>query len=155
MNFPWRRSFALLLLLTYSKLTASRDCYFPNGQLARYDLPCSNDDEEHTGCCDEDFICTTNGICASQGDEIYFARGSCTDKNFLDDACPQFCIDPGKDILNSLQPMLPCDDPGEEKFYCAYNVTRESQDYLEYGPPDCADQTEAWYLPGKFLTYPR
>ena len=52
-------------------------CYFPNGDIAPNDTPCTN--ETTSACCNEIDYCYDNGLCNS---EFRLTRGSCTDKSW-------------------------------------------------------------------------
>lgn len=76
----------------------SKACYFPSGNVAYGNVPCS-DDGTSAFCCGSKDACLTNGLClvgdddklaAKENEGIYYARGSCTDENW-GDACFKFC----------------------------------------------------------------
>lgn len=80
--------YALMLFLMISAQASARDCYFPNGQLARDGIPCS---EYEGACCPLNLMCFSNGMCLSPIDGS-FQRHLCTDKTWEAQKCPNFCL---------------------------------------------------------------
>jgi hypothetical protein len=78
-------------------------CYYPNGDLAVNDVPCSSSGGNST-CCGFGYTCLSNKICkrsnfVNGNDTDTYVRGSCTDKTFASSSCPSFCL--GKTDLTS------------------------------------------------------
>ena len=96
---------------------AERKCYYPNGDEAAYDTPCTNADG-FTACCADGYICMSNGLCHRDSDDtendLIFDRGSCTDQSWESDYCPQFCTANQRGGGHS---MLRCDDK-RDRFVC-------------------------------------
>lgn len=67
-------------------------CYWPDGSLAAHHHPCV--ERSGAACCAEGETCLANGVCASKAHGVtHYSRGSCTDQYFVDNTCPQFCLD--------------------------------------------------------------
>lgn len=77
-------------------------CFDTRGYLYdgnEYRIPCNTTAVqlgEHSSCCGPNDMCLTNGLCKQQGedhekDDLYWSNG-CTDSNFNDPACPQYCM---------------------------------------------------------------
>ena len=75
-------------------LAAAQTCYFPDGSLSGRDTPCrATSDGEASACCAWFDICLDNNLCLSQVVNEIVSRGSCTDKSWQSDQCPQHCQD--------------------------------------------------------------
>ncbi|KAL4924694.1 uncharacterized protein BDV17DRAFT_207180 [Aspergillus undulatus] len=79
-----------------------RPCYFPEGNLAPNNVPCSG--ERYTSCCGYQDICLSNGLClATEVQPYVISRGACTNQNW-DSGCPEYCRedtpDRGSSIIN-------------------------------------------------------
>ncbi|RAR05697.1 hypothetical protein DDE83_007265 [Stemphylium lycopersici] len=92
-----RRLYRVLLLFAFQVSSAVAACYFPNGDVIEADTPCNSSGP--STCCGEGFACVSNNLCmvtehydAGPGQSTY-VRGSCTDKTWESDECPQFCLD--------------------------------------------------------------
>lgn len=84
--------YLILIALLANSLLAANTCYFPNG-LPSTDEPC-DPNALFTQCCGSRSACLTNGLCileASNDTGINYARGTCTDKTWASDLCPQQC----------------------------------------------------------------
>lgn len=98
--FPWRRPWWLFLLVWIITTVAeidSRQCYFPSG-IPSPGTPCFPEGKQSV-CCTPGFTCLSNKICqpgpVGWNEKPYkhsLYRSGCTDKDFKDPACPQFCI---------------------------------------------------------------
>jgi hypothetical protein len=91
---------ALAGLAAVPLAAASASCYYPNGDLASGDTPCSaaaDGSATHATCCGQGYACMSNNMCKATGQEDLIAgasvyvRGSCTDKDWESGKCPQFC----------------------------------------------------------------
>ncbi|KAH7403839.1 hypothetical protein BKA64DRAFT_744362 [Cadophora sp. MPI-SDFR-AT-0126] len=71
--------------------TSSSSCYYPSGNLApSNDVPCNTDTDGHSACCSEGVACLSSGLCFDNG---LVSRGSCTDREYADEACASSCTD--------------------------------------------------------------
>jgi hypothetical protein len=87
-----------LLLLCYNG-EATKLCWNPDGSSAEAgDSPCNGDSPLDSFCCPPGWACLGDKVCETtqwlnitpvSGDQFY--RGSCTDKSWVSDACPNFC----------------------------------------------------------------
>lgn len=68
--------------------TATPACYYPNGDFATEDVPCSSG--EAGICCPLNWQCLNNGLCYLQN-ERYYERHTCSDRNWPSDSCPHIC----------------------------------------------------------------
>ena len=110
-------------LILHLSRTASADCYFPDGRTkATNDTPCLR-----TGpstCCGKGYACLSNNMCkltewtpGHTSTSITYARGSCTDSSWIDNACLLYChgtvgdYDKGNNIVD-----CGADFPG--RYYC-------------------------------------
>lgn len=67
-------------------------CYYPNGDIATNDYACYLNTTE-SFCCTQNVKCLDNKICDSIDPVHYrYNRGTCTDKTWTSDACPNFCV---------------------------------------------------------------
>ncbi|KAE8151643.1 hypothetical protein BDV25DRAFT_138669 [Aspergillus avenaceus] len=81
---------------------SDRTCYFPAGNEAEGNVPCSGD--KYTSCCGSGDLCLSNGLCMNINHQPYLlSRGGCTNQNW-DQGCPEYCskINPrgGTSIIN-------------------------------------------------------
>ena len=76
-------------------VTAMATCYFPNGGISFDDVACNPDASDSPCCYKGAQTCYSNGLCGiGEVDGILqYARGTCTDQNWLSGACPNFCLD--------------------------------------------------------------
>lgn len=82
---------AFLFLLGMNHLVvATRKCYFPDGSIAKGDVPC-NDSLDVVGCCGSTDVCYDKGLCSNKSKGTSTARGSCTDPEWGSD-CPTACL---------------------------------------------------------------
>ena len=86
---------SLLVALRASAVTASVQCWFPDGTTPTVDqIPCNSSASDSVGsgsaCClnHPNDYCMANGLCFGTG-IVY--RGSCTDKSWNSPACSQAC----------------------------------------------------------------
>ena len=82
--FSFRGS--LILPLLCLPITTLQTCYFPSGDTAASDIPCSTSGD--SACCISNGYCLSNGLCIT---EMVLAWGSCTDQTWTSSACPSFC----------------------------------------------------------------
>lgn len=67
-------------------------CYFPNGDIADNNFPCTDDTEE-SFCCGRGGVCLEGGLCSPpSGNYDTYVRGSCTDKTWRSSSCPLYCV---------------------------------------------------------------
>jgi hypothetical protein len=88
---------ALLVVSLLSFTTAT--CYFPDGTIPRQDTPCRS--SGFATCCGAGYACLTNNLCQLTGfvanpidGQSEYVRGSCTDKTWNSEFCPNVCITP-------------------------------------------------------------
>ena len=76
----------------FKTVAAMQTCYFPSGDIAGTNVPCSNT-TEHTWCCGSVNSCLANGLCLANDDAYtaWFARGSCTDPRWSSPYCFPEC----------------------------------------------------------------
>jgi hypothetical protein len=96
MVFHWPTSLLCFTALLHSTIATS-SCYLPDGTIDFKHKPC-NTSAEQSACCGATDACLSNGYCFQQYavDQVWnnrLARGTCTDKTWASDACPQFCSD--------------------------------------------------------------
>ncbi|KAF9630546.1 hypothetical protein BFW01_g1108 [Lasiodiplodia theobromae] len=109
-----RRALPFLLLLDVILAAQSGDghvplCYYPDGTIATNDYACRLDTTE-SFCCTTNVSCLDNKICDVLSPTQYrYNRGTCTDKTWTSDACPQFCQgeEPGSRLLTSRELTAP------------------------------------------------
>ncbi|KAI5365956.1 hypothetical protein Slin14017_G035960 [Septoria linicola] len=82
-----RAAGTLVVLHSSIKTVSAQNCYYPNGDVARTDASCSSDGG---ACCPLGWDCLSNGLCFLGGNEQYFGRYTCTDRDWGGD-CPQYC----------------------------------------------------------------
>jgi hypothetical protein len=80
----------LPLLSIILSLSHAQQCYYPNGALAKDDIPC-NPSADVSGCCLDDSVCLSNGLCMNIDGTVN--RGSCTDQKWDSPLCAQICAD--------------------------------------------------------------
>ncbi|KAH6649339.1 hypothetical protein F5144DRAFT_596915 [Chaetomium tenue] len=85
---------ALLLLTTLPATTqAQTQCFYPDGASSN-DVPCDAD-AEVSMCCGNANLCLSSGLCRNPGTGPdagnSYARGTCTDREWASDVCPQRC----------------------------------------------------------------
>jgi hypothetical protein len=95
-----------LLLVLFSPVQGQgqKKCYFHNGDLAAFDIPCTNLttlDDADIPCCGSGRQCLENRMCSSVEGDPNPSRGSCTDQSWQSGNCPQFC-----DSGMSISPIL-------------------------------------------------
>ncbi|KIV96456.1 hypothetical protein PV10_00326 [Exophiala mesophila] len=83
-----RVPFSWAILLCLLAFTRAQSCYYPNGDLAASDTPCT-DEGGDSFCCSSSYYCLSNRICLWEDGRLY--RGSCSDLNWASGECPQFC----------------------------------------------------------------
>ncbi|GES65191.1 hypothetical protein ATETN484_0012009600 [Aspergillus terreus] len=68
----------------------TRPCDFPDGNLAKNNVPCTA--APHTACCSASDICLSNGFCMNINHQSWtMPRGACTNQAW-DGGCPDRCI---------------------------------------------------------------
>lgn len=113
----------VLLLLFYNIPTTYAICYYPNGDTAPQDTPCT-DATAQSACCGEGYACLSNGICEATGDELQkpdastYVRGSCTDQTWRSSDCPNFCVNSEYDDTAGGEGMGKCVGTTAVLFYC-------------------------------------
>ena len=104
----------------------SQTCYYPNGSIAPDDRPC-NASAQQSACCPQEDACMNNGLCfgASSQRPNVLSRNTCTDSNFQDDACPQYCADVNPE---SSTIVFPVSSDAHDNFCCStYGGNNNSQ----------------------------
>ena len=78
-------------------------CYFPDGKVLASDRPC-NPALEQSLCCGPYWTCLDNGLCSNLNttdltnlNTFALIRGTCTDRTWSSDQCPQYCLN-GKSV---------------------------------------------------------
>ncbi|TVY32603.1 hypothetical protein LSUB1_G008152 [Lachnellula subtilissima] len=112
----------LLLLSSYftpTTCSANDSCFFPNGGLASSYTACSS--TSAGSCCLAGDVCTSAGYCVSNT-KGYTYRGACTDSDWGNPACPDYCL--GNTNYGNRSPVkvIACnaaDDDGT--WCCAYD----------------------------------
>ncbi|KAK8207554.1 hypothetical protein IWZ01DRAFT_370465 [Phyllosticta capitalensis] len=88
-------------------------CYYPNGDIATNDYACYLNTTE-SFCCTQNVKCLDNKICDSIDPVHYrYNRGTCTDKTWTSDACPNFCVGQSADYGSG---VVKC--PGTSQVCC-------------------------------------
>jgi hypothetical protein len=114
---------SLVALLGAASAVAAQQatCYWPNGDEAQGEKPCT-DDSGASWCCGENYYCGSNKLCIWASPEkdglLRYGRGSCTDKTFKDKNCPDFCFAKDGFGWDSGSAVSRCKGE-EEKYYCA------------------------------------
>lgn len=124
-----------IFFLTLHTTYASPSCYYPSGDHASTDVPCSQSGD--SVCCGQGFICLSNGVCQNplliSNEPGLYSRGSCTDQTWNSSQCPRFCVNPNapfNDVQTSGQELLKC--PGRDNlFYCVSGHACLSWRYLK------------------------
>ena len=126
--------------------STAQQCYFPNGAESNH-TPCTSNGSP-TACCAASAFCLANGLCFGDG---IVTRGSCTDKAWDGNNCPQYCKQgrlKAQDLRGHLltitleRPggsiaLTPCTSDGTKNtFVCDLNTTA------------CRDQTQTFSLGG-------
>lgn len=73
-------SFLLLHMLTGSVF--ARSCYYPDGTRSPNDVPCGDDENVDTHCCNKASICLDNRLCLNTAQPYALSRQSCTNKKW-------------------------------------------------------------------------
>ena len=139
----------IFFLVLYSGISASAECYYPNGELSPNDTPC-RDDTKDSVCCGQGYACLSNGICQATGKELKksgaseFARGGCTDKTWRSSNCPLFCIEPGVDNTGGGMGIGKCSDTDLDLYWCI----NKNQDNVS-----CEDKRGVLFFPGKLAQF--
>lgn len=104
-------------LLLFASLTtfSSATCYEPDGSIIQDDTSCDST-AEASYCCGTGWSCLSDGICMieQQAATVYY-RGSCTDKSWSSQECPNFCLQFG---TNASLPMGKCNRSDGQDWYC-------------------------------------
>lgn len=98
---------ALFLIACNVGQGTAQQCFLPNGSPATGDTPCGGSPDS-TICCPSGYQCLPfTQLCyqadPANGNELAFARGSCTDQNW-GAGCPNFC-QTGTFFLDALQSL--------------------------------------------------
>ncbi|EMC93618.1 hypothetical protein BAUCODRAFT_246983 [Baudoinia panamericana UAMH 10762] len=106
---------SLLLLRSHGSL--AQNCYYPNGDLAHGDAPCSSNGG---ACCPLNWACESNGLCYL-GNADYYGRYTCTDQTWQASSCPGFCTQ--NNTAGGNEALLQCSDgswccDGNRSFNC-------------------------------------
>ncbi|KAJ5427202.1 hypothetical protein N7465_002272 [Penicillium sp. CMV-2018d] len=83
----------LHLSIFASLVAASKQCYFPSGDVALDDVPCFSGAAD-SPCCSKNSICLSNGLCYGISQPYSLSRGSCTNKDWpAGSGCDDKCSD--------------------------------------------------------------
>lgn len=88
--------FTLTSLLVAAQVVAGI-CYWPNGSVDTSGYECNTTavaQGGHTSCCLHNDACYESGSCFQDWSGIMY-RQSCTDPNWKDPSCPQYCLQKG------------------------------------------------------------
>ena len=70
----------------------AQKCYWPNGNEASGDTPCSTtSSDQASACCSPNGACISNGLCFNA--DMTLNRGSCTDQTWKSKGCASWCQD--------------------------------------------------------------
>jgi hypothetical protein len=111
---------AILLLLCIAPLHVQCICYFPNGNTADDNFPCT-DDERHSACCGRGVVCLSGGLCEmpeGSSNQDPYVRGSCTDRTWRSSSCPSFCIENSRGTGAGIKICPGPDVNGVMRLYC-------------------------------------
>ncbi|KAJ5214051.1 hypothetical protein N7449_001220 [Penicillium cf. viridicatum] len=115
----------LHLSIFASLVAASKQCYFPSGDVALDDVPCFSGDAD-SPCCSKDSICLSNGFCYGISQPYTLSRGSCTNKNWpADGGCDDKCSD-ATDMRNKGCALPFYHFMDKKPYYCANSVVVNS-----------------------------
>lgn len=85
---------SIALLAHFIRVTSAA-CYQPDGTILQDDTAC-NPNAEQSYCCATGWSCLSDGICLiNQSGSNFYYRGTCTDKSWDSQKCPQFCLQYG------------------------------------------------------------
>jgi len=113
-------SFSVAFVSLAVPAAAASQCFYPDGvTIEPNHTPC-NTTVTNSACCLPQDSCTGNGLCLGTTNFNY--RGSCTDKTWQSNACPQTCRqDPfNKNAYAASTTIIPCGGPGaiSNEFCC-------------------------------------
>lgn len=96
-------------------------CFFPDGTYSTNDFACDLTGQT-SFCCPIDSACLENKLCKGSFDSkngtSLWRRGACTDLNFSDPACPQWC----QEVAPNLDSwVVRCDSKEEDSTACCYD----------------------------------
>ena len=82
---------SLFCFLSQATKVTEKQCFYPNGVVAKDSHPCDLTAEENT-CCSSGLgnVCLSNKLCANGDGHV--VRGACTDANWLSPACAYYCM---------------------------------------------------------------
>lgn len=93
---PFQLALLLLALTTFPSPASAqtrKQCFYPDGASSD-DVPCDAN-AEVSMCCGSTNLCLSSGLCRNPGtgpnDGTSYARGTCTDREWASDVCPQRC----------------------------------------------------------------
>lgn len=85
-----------LVTLAFLNQRSHATCWFPNGNVAGDDTPCTDlnvTGDGYVPCCGPGRTCLPDRLCSSiPGEDSFLSRGSCTDKSWTDPNCPKACL---------------------------------------------------------------
>lgn len=84
-SFRFATSLAIIFL---TSLVGCQSCYYPNGDLAANEQPCSTTGDGP--CCPFQWQCLDNGLCYLDYAN-FFERHTCTDQTWQSPECPNIC----------------------------------------------------------------
>jgi hypothetical protein len=77
------------LALPHTALAAAPQCFYPDGVTVEPNHTPCNTTQVDSACCLPQDSCTAQGLCLGTSNFNY--RGSCTDKTWRSNSCPQTC----------------------------------------------------------------
>lgn len=117
-------SFLLLHMLTGSVF--ARSCYYPDGTRSPNDVPCGDDENVDTHCCNKASICLDNRLCLNTAQPYALSRQSCTNKKWSS-SCSAQCTKYSKKYPVTL--FLLTEDPKNRQwtYCCSQVISNESK----------------------------
>ncbi|KAE9369220.1 hypothetical protein N431DRAFT_413025 [Stipitochalara longipes BDJ] len=105
-------SIVAFLALALTTEAAAPQCFYPDGVTVEPNHTPCNTTQVDSACCLPQDSCTAQGLCLGTSNFNY--RGSCTDKSWQSNSCPQTCrLDPfTKQPFGAQTPIISCSGPG-------------------------------------------
>ncbi|RAL05132.1 uncharacterized protein BO80DRAFT_452054 [Aspergillus ibericus CBS 121593] len=119
----------VLLVASCTTASAANTCYYPNGNVATGNVPCSS--ETYSACCGTSDICLSNNLCMDTGEQPYVLSRACTDPNWESENCPSVCQDVNTSGGSSIINLLYVD--GVSTYCCGTPISNGSKVICPYG----------------------
>ncbi|KAN0101552.1 hypothetical protein V8E51_012062 [Hyaloscypha variabilis] len=122
------------LALALTALAAAPQCFYPDGVTVEPNHTPCNTTQVDSACCLPQDSCTAQGLCLGTSNFNY--RGSCTDKTWRSNSCPQTCrLDPfTKQPFAGQTPIISCSGPGAiPNEFCCNSVGRNCCTVAPFG----------------------